>query len=103
MSEPPPEHLAIVPNSRHPKALQTYTKKNRHRDLETKRYYSKENVQALREIYRTKIYPKLWSDSAAPAENEERIRSLEERVAQYEQVVEAILDGKINVNHIRHA
>ncbi len=87
-----------MPNSPHPKTFQTYTKKNRHCGSETERYDSKENVQALREIY-----PNLWSDSAAPAENEERIRSLEERVAQYEQVMEAILDGKINVKHTRDA
>ncbi len=67
-------------------------------DLETERYYSKENVEALREIYR-----KLWSDTAAPAENEGHIRNLEERVAQYEQAMEAILNGKISVEHIKHA
>ncbi len=38
-----------------------------------------------------------------PRQKKERIRNLDERVAQCDQVVEAILDGKINVNDIRDA
>lgn len=32
------------------------------RDLKMERYYSKENIEQLRDVYGTKIYPKLWSD-----------------------------------------
>lgn len=35
------------------------------RDLDTERYYSKENIEALRKIYRERIYPHLWTTPAA--------------------------------------
>ncbi len=44
------------------------------RDLRTERYYSKENVEALRTIYRDKIYPSLWSSSATA--NPEEVKAL---------------------------
>jgi hypothetical protein len=35
------------------------------RDLRIERYYSQQNIEALRKIYPEKIYPKLWTDTAA--------------------------------------
>jgi hypothetical protein len=48
-------------------------------DLQTERYYSKENVEALRKIYREKIYPQLWTDTTNPSPEE--IRNLHEQVS----------------------
>lgn len=45
------------------------------RDLQTERYYSRENIEALREIYHEKIYPQLWSDTQAP-QNMEGLKAL---------------------------
>jgi hypothetical protein len=44
------------------------------RDLNTEKYYSKENVEKLREIYLTKIYPKLWAN--ASQYNTEEIKTI---------------------------
>jgi hypothetical protein len=41
------------------------------RDLHTEKYYSKENVEALRKIYAERIYPQLWSDIAKIHESEQ--------------------------------
>lgn len=48
------------------------------RDLATEKYYSLENIEALRRIYIEKIYPKLWPNTAAP--NPEKIKALEDKV-----------------------
>jgi hypothetical protein len=48
------------------------------RDLATEKYYSHENIEALRKIYRDKIYPALWTQPA-PA-NPEKIKELEKRL-----------------------
>jgi hypothetical protein len=44
------------------------------RDLQTERYYSRQNVEELREIYAEKIYPKLWSDTTAAVKLKEMER-----------------------------
>jgi hypothetical protein len=49
------------------------------RDLRTERYYSRENVEKLREIYRDKIYPQLWSDTST-AQNTQEVKTLREEV-----------------------
>jgi hypothetical protein len=36
------------------------------RDLGVEKYYGKENIEALRKIYREKIYPAIWGSSAEP-------------------------------------
>ena len=41
------------------------------RDLQTERYYSKENIEELRKIYKEKIYPRLWSETANAISPEE--------------------------------
>jgi hypothetical protein len=49
------------------------------RDLRTERYYSRENIEALRKIYQEKIYPQLWSDVAAAHESE-KLKALKEEL-----------------------
>jgi integrase len=36
------------------------------RDLGIEKYYSKENIEALRKIYREKVYPAMWGSSVEP-------------------------------------
>ena len=36
------------------------------RDLGVEKYYYKENIEALRKIYREKIYPAIWGSSVEP-------------------------------------
>jgi hypothetical protein len=66
------------------------------RDLQTERYYSKENIEALREIYITKVYPKLWPNTATRMEDQ-RIKDLERQVAQltgqYDTIAKLITKG----------
>ena len=62
------------------------------RDLQTERYYSRENVEALREIYRTKIYPQLWSDTSSLHESE-KVKGLQERIEKLELVVHMLEDA----------
>ncbi len=49
------------------------------RDLDTEKYYSEQNIEALRKIHREKIQPHLWTDSAAP--NPEKLHALEDQVS----------------------
>lgn len=56
------------------------------RDLGTEKYYSQENIQALRAIYRDKIYPKLWANPNAP--NPEEMKALTWKVANQDVVIE---------------
>jgi len=71
------------------------------RDLQTERYYSKENIEELRKIYRTKIYPRLWLENQTAKGQEEirslheRLRSLEKQVADYKQVFEELRLGRL--------
>jgi hypothetical protein len=45
------------------------------RDLQTELYYSKENIESLRTIYRERIYPRLWtSPTAYTAEDVKALR-----------------------------
>lgn len=57
-----------------------YRKMLKGRDLDTERYYSKQNVEKLREIYQTKIYPQLWTDTAVASPEE--VEELREQVSQ---------------------
>jgi hypothetical protein len=57
------------------------------RDLSTERYYSRENVEALREIYRTKIYPQLWMTPANTQSNEQ-VKALQEQVTKQQKQIE---------------
>jgi hypothetical protein len=56
------------------------------RDLATEKYYSHENIEALRTIYREKIYPALWAST--PTANPEEIKALTWKVANQEVVIE---------------
>jgi hypothetical protein len=58
------------------------------RDLQTERYYSKENIEALRKIYREKIYPQLWTDTTALSA--EKMKSLEEKIETLTQKVQIL-------------
>lgn len=64
------------------------------RDLNTEKYYSKENVEKLREIYLTKIYPKLWTDTAS-FQNAEELAQLREEFAKLKGQFELVLKTKI--------
>ena len=61
------------------------------RDLNTEKYYSQENVEALREIYRERIQPKLWSDANA-AQNQEEVRTLRTEVEGLRQALRDLED-----------
>lgn len=62
------------------------------RDLQTERYYSQENIEALREIYRTRIYPQLWSDTVKIQESEE-VKHLREQVEELRIAVRMLQDA----------
>jgi predicted alternative tryptophan synthase beta-subunit len=49
------------------------------RDLQTERYYSKENIEELRKVYRDKIQPRLWTNvtTATP----EELKALHDQVS----------------------
>ncbi len=61
------------------------------RDLQTERYYSQENIEELRKIYREKIYPRLWGDGAT--RSTEEFKSLQEKVSELEFVVRMLQDA----------
>jgi len=42
------------------------------RDLGVEKYYSKENVEKLREVYRTTVYPEIWREK--PGLDEQRLK-----------------------------
>lgn len=73
------------------------------RDLQTERYYSKENIEALRKIYQEKIYPQLWSDTGALHETEtikqlrqevEELKPYKHKIEELELVVRMLQDSK---------
>jgi hypothetical protein len=43
------------------------------RDLGVEKYYSKANIEALRKIYREKIYPAIWSSGSKKAQTREEV------------------------------
>lgn len=61
------------------------------RDLQTERYYSKENIEALRKIYRDKIYPQLWHDTATH-ETSKEVDTLRNELQQVKQDLDAVLE-----------
>ena len=54
------------------------------RDLGVEKYYSKENIEALRKIYREKIYPAIWgrSESKKPQTREDLLDYLMENLSE---------------------
>jgi len=71
------------------------------RDLQTERYYSKENIEALRNIYRTKIQPALWPDTAAASESEQ-VRALREELESVKLTVRMLSDAS-GLKVVQHA
>lgn len=49
------------------------------RDLQTERYYSKENIEELRKVYRDKIQPRLWTNVATATPEE--LKALHDQVS----------------------
>jgi len=62
------------------------------RDLQTERYYSRENVEALRKIYRERIYPQIWSDLAAAHESE-KMKDMREEIDKLKLAVRMLEDA----------
>jgi hypothetical protein len=59
------------------------------RDLGVEKYYSKENIEALRKIYRDKIYPAIWgrSESKKPQTREDLLEYLAENLGEIEKLL----------------
>jgi len=59
------------------------------RDLGVEKYYSKENIEALRKIYRDKIYPAIWgrSKSKKPQTREDLLEYLAENLGEIEKLL----------------
>jgi hypothetical protein len=64
------------------------------RDLATEKYYSQENIEALRKIYRDKIYPQLWTAMATT--NPEELKALHLEVELLQQALQN-LAAKVEV------
>jgi hypothetical protein len=62
------------------------------RDLHTEKYYSGENIEALRGIYRTKIHPRLWTDTSTGPESE-KMKKLQEKIDRLEKKVHLLEDA----------
>jgi hypothetical protein len=62
------------------------------RDLRTERYYSRENVEKLRGIYREKIYPQLWSDTSTTQDAQE-VKTLREGLQELRLAVRMLQDA----------
>lgn len=71
------------------------------RDLQVERYYSKENIEALRKIYRTKIQPTLWPDTATVNESEQ-VKILREELETVKFAVKMLQDAS-GLKVVQHA
>ncbi len=59
------------------------------RDLGVEKYYSKENIEALRKIYREKIYPAIWgsAESKKPQTREDLLQFLAENLGEIRKIL----------------
>lgn len=71
------------------------------RDLQTERYYSKENIEELRKIYKEKINPRLWTDNTNTISAEEA-ESLREDVRELRLAVRMLQDAS-GLKVVQHA
>ena len=71
------------------------------RDLQTERYYSHENIEALREIYRNQIYPLLWPNAGGMSSAEvQSLRSEMEELKLKLQALEAASGLRIKTQEV---
>jgi hypothetical protein len=61
------------------------------RDLDTEKYYSKENIEGLRKVYREKIYPQLWSDGSV-GQSAEDVKSMREEIQELSNALHMVQD-----------
>ena len=52
------------------------------RDLGVEKYYSKENVEKLRKVYKTKVYPEIWKEKPSLDEWQVKVEAAR-RVLEY--------------------